>query len=574
MNSTINPMLRPSMKEGHITANAQVLLCKRYYSKLGTDNPVCEYCGNKHETHSAFLDRISGGNRIYRQQIEDGKFLPNSPTLFNRGLDNGTLSACFVLEIEDSLLDGPASIMQIGMDAASITKFGGGVGYYFGKLRPKGSPVHSTHGKAMGPVEVMRYLHAVGRMITQSGKRAAAQMGVMPVEHEDVLEFITCKNDNPDDLSTFNISVSVGDDFMRKVVAGDRAANYLMDRIAESCWTTGDPGMIFRDRVNADNPTPEKGDILGCNPCSEQFLHHNESCNLASLNLMAFYDIETGTFDTKELRRTVAIMVQYLNDILDENIYPTEDIAEASLYTRRIGIGFMGLGDYLAVKQIPYDSREARDFAENIAKIIRNQADKASECLGLLHGSAPCFEGTDQIKRNAIVTSIQPTGTTALLLGVSTGIEPLFALQNTRTTADGDVLTETPLSMAILKSTGRSFVEPKCADEISPRAHIEMVGAVQQWIDNGISKTINLPEAASVKEVRDAMLLAWRLGCKAVSVFRDNCRATQVLSKCGDDICKPGEVPDELKDATTTKTKTKTSLGSGLKWAYASVILK
>ena len=545
--NTVNKL--PTLKEGEITYNAQILLCKRYYSKLGDNLPTCRHCNNVHETHESFLTRVAGprGTDI-RTQIEAGKFLPNSPTLFNRGLNNGTLSACFVLEIQDSMLEDDG-IMSIGRDAAAITKFGGGVGYYFGNLRPKGAPVNSTHGKACGPVEVMRYLHAVGRMITQSGKRAAAQMGVMPVEHNDILEFITCKDADPNDLNTFNISVSVSDDFMERVYNGDTHANYILDRMAQSCWTTGDPGVIFRDRVNQDNPTPDEGAILGCNPCSEQFLKHNESCNLASLNLMAFYDVETEVFDWVGMRFTVALMVRYLNQILDENIYPTEGIREASLRSRRIGVGFMGLGDLLAVMGIDYDRSTARTFASNIAYAIREQCERTTRYLATVDGPAPCFEGTGIMRRNAIVTSIQPTGTTAILLGVSTGIEPLFALENTRETADGDILTERPWSVDWLKSQGKDM--PKVADAIAPEDHIRMVSVVQCHIDNGISKTVNLPNDATVDDIRDAMLMAWRLGCKAVSIFRDGCRDKQVLTKCGDEVCAPGQLPDEIKEFET-----------------------
>lgn len=542
MNTLIN---RPTLRENELTQNAQLLLCRRYYSRLGNSIFTCKYCNEIHETHDEFLTRIAGPKgTVIREQIEDGKFLPNSPTLFNRGLNNGTLSACFVLEIQDNMLD-EGGIMEIGRDAAAITKFGGGVGYYFGNLRPKGARVNSTHGKACGPVEVMRYLHAVGRMITQSGKRAAAQMGVLPVEHADVLEFISCKDLNPDDLSTFNISVSVGDEFMERVHNGDAYANFILDCIAKSCWTTGDPGILFRDRVNQDNPTPEEGPILGCNPCSEQFLKHNESCNLASLNLMAFYNVDNGSFDWKSMQETVSTMVIYLNQILDENVYPTEGIAKASLYTRRIGVGFMGLGDLLAVMGVDYDTYTARDFAAKIARCIRAQCEATTKDLAELYGPAPCYKGTNVMRRNAIVTSIQPTGTTALLLGVSTGIEPLFALENTRETADGDILREYPLSVAWLRNNGMRM--PKVADEISPADHIRMVGVVQGFIDNGISKTVNLPNSATVDDVRRTMLLAWREGCKAVSVFRDGCRDKQVLTKCGDEICSVGEIPDELK---------------------------
>ena len=904
----------PTLKQSELTENAQILLCKRYYSKLG-DNPICELCGQAHETHDEFLTRVAGPiDSIYRKQIEGGKFLPNSPTLFNRGLDNGTLSACFVLEIQDNMLDDDG-IMDVGRDAAAITKYGGGVGYYFGNLRPKGTPVNSTHGKACGPVEVMRYLHAVGRMITQSGKRAAAQMGVMPVEHLDILEFITCKNENPDDLSTFNISVSVPDSFMKLVESGDDYANYLFDNITQSAWNTGDPGLIFRDRVNRDNPTPEDGPILACNPCcltgdtwimttigprqikdligkrfqarlngkgyystpagffskgvgkvyqlntkegytlkltpehkimtpegwvkaqdlqagskivinnhrnhlywpglyteeqgyvmgslvgdgyinkdkgvlafwpgvedangevrspgafasmarameicqsmdtghifkgefqhvptrgqysialkslgslatelgifarekcisptmekassqfaigflrgffdadgsvqgdakhsisvrlgqadlgrlegvqrmllrlgiastiyknrklagesylpdgkggykyyptkamheivisrenvvrfrdvvgfvdsdksnkldyliseysrnfatedflatvvsvedtgceeevydctieddvhafdangiyvsnSEQMLKNNESCNLASLNLMAFYDVETGEFDWDELRFTVAIMMRYLNDILDENIWPTEGIEDASMYVRRIGIGFMGLSDLLALKQVDYDTDEAREFAAEISRVIKEQSEVTNRYLAERDGQAPCYEGTGIMKRNGVVRSIQPTGTTALLLGISTGIEPLFALQNTRQTADGDTLYEHPLSVDILRNQGIDYT-PKVAEDIAPIDHIKMVSAVQPFIDNGISKTVNLPNSATVNDVREIMLEAWRQDCKAVSIFRDGCRDKQVLSKCGDDVCTLGEIPEELQ---------------------------
>ena len=892
----------PTLREGEIAPNAQILLCRRYYSKLG-DNPICIHCGERHETHDEFLTRIAGPKGTdAREYIEAGKFLPNSPTLFNRGLDNGgTLSACFVLEIQDNMLEEDG-IMNIGRDAAAITKFGGGVGYYFGHLRPKGAPVSSTHGKACGPVEVMRYLHAVGRMITQSGKRAAAQMGVLPVEHKDILEFISCKDYNPDDLSTFNISVSVSDDFMMKVHNGDKEANYIMDRIAESAWRTGDPGLLFRDRVNEDidahlmnelgpingtNPcvaadtwimtedgprqvrdligkqftaivdgkkhlstksgffqtgenrqvvrvvtkegynlkvTPEhkllnsdgkwvqaqdltagdkiilnrhdsvswgepgrdrRGYVLGAligdgtfhsdgcavistwdtdvgsqgivgdinksmfttsldwhhyqdrserrlrskkltaiaesfnvyrgnkvitpqiekasrgfyteflrgffdadgtvggnkekgltvrlsqsnldnlyavqrmllrlgiaskiykdrrpagmsflpdgkngfawypvkanhelviskvnveryarwigfshtekhnklnermdeytrgfynemwtatvksvteqadredvydasieevhmfdanglmaHNCSEQHLRHNESCNLASINLMAFLN-EDRSINTQDMQKTVAIMVRYLNNILDENSYPTEGISDASLYTRRIGVGFMGLGDLLAACEIDYDSSEARRMAADIMKLIRTQCDRTTQYLAERDGQAPCYEGTSIMKRNSVLTSIQPTGTTSLLLGISTGIEPLFALENTRETADGDVLIERPLSMEILKSAGSSFV-PKTAEQISASSHLRMVGTIQEYVDNGISKTINLPNSATVQDVREALYHAWDLDCKAVSIFRDGCRDKQVLTKCGDEVCSIGEMPEEL----------------------------
>ena len=542
-----NNIAHPTLEQSNLAPNAQKLLCKRYYAKNVDYLEHCDHCGAEHEPHENFLKRVSFDFPLYEAEIRAGRMLPNSPTLFNLGVPGfGTLSACFFLELQDSLLDDADNIMEIGRTAAAITKFGGGVGYYFGNLRAKGALVNSTHGEAMGPVEVMRYMHAVGRMITQSGKRAAAQMGVLNVDHLDILEFINCKNERPDDLSTFNISVSVTDKFMRDAFTEGSFEEWLLHMMAMSCWQTGDPGIIFSDRVNRDNATPWLGNIKGCNPCSEQFLHHNESCNLASLNLVAFYDQETRTLDWAGIRRTVAIMVRYLNDVIDKNCYPTEEIDKASKYSRRIGVGFMGLADVLSAMNINYDTYIARDLAAEIMRVIRDQADITTVHLGRVLGTAPCYEGRGITRRNSIVTSVQPTGTTALLLGVSTGIEPLFALNNTRTTAEGYVLDERPFSLKMLADRGDNFT-PKVASEIAPMDHLKMVSAVQVYVDNGISKTINVDNDATVDEIVEIYKQAWIQGMKAVSVFRDGCRDKQVLSKCGDEVCSLGDMPTELE---------------------------
>ena len=540
----------PTLAQDNLAPNAQALLCSRYYAKTGTHIITCPHCGGLHESHASFLKRISFNNSEYHRAISQGDFLPNSPTLFNAGVpDAGTLSACFFQEIQDSLLDGDASIMAVGTTAAAITKFGGGVGYYFGNLRPKGATIKSTHGKAMGPVAVLRYMDSVGRMISQAGKREAAQMGVLPHNHPDIREFITCKDENPDELSTFNISVSVTDDFMRKAMISGSAEEGLLHLMAQSCWTTGDPGIMFHDRVNRDNPMPWLGDIKGCNPCSEQMLHHNESCNLASANLMAHYDVKTGKIKWTKLAGTVGLMVKYLNDVIDYNSYPTPAIDAAAKYSRRIGVGYMGLADLLACQELQYDSDEARQLTADITRFIRVAADKATRYLGSMIGPAPCYRAKDRasyllqrdsgvVKRNAIVTSIQPTGTTALLLGVSTGIEPFFALSNTRTTAEGVVFQERPLALDILDSRGRgSSFTPKIASDIAPEDHLQMVAAAQQHVDNGISKTINVDNDATVEDIIEVYKKAWIYGLKAVSVFRDGCRQKQVLSKCGDEAC-------------------------------------
>ena len=540
----------PTLAQDNLAPNAQALLCSRYYAKTGTHIITCQHCGGLHESHASFLKRISFNNSEYHRAISQGDFLPNSPTLFNAGVpDAGTLSACFFQEIQDSLLDGDASIMAVGTTAAAITKFGGGVGYYFGNLRPKGATIKSTHGKAMGPVAVLRYMDSVGRMISQAGKREAAQMGVLPHNHPDIREFITCKDENPDELSTFNISVSVTDDFMRKAMISGSAEEGLLHLMAQSCWTTGDPGIMFHDRVNRDNPMPWLGDIKGCNPCSEQMLHHNESCNLASANLMAHYDVKTGKIKWTKLAGTVGLMVKYLNDVIDYNSYPTPAIDAAAKYSRRIGVGYMGLADLLACQELQYDSDEARQLTADITRFIRVAADKATRYLGSMIGPAPCYRAKDRasyllqrdsgvVKRNAIVTSIQPTGTTALLLGVSTGIEPFFALSNTRTTAEGVVFQERPLALDILDSRGRgSSFTPKIASDIAPEDHLQMVAAAQQHVDNGISKTINVDNDATVEDIIEVYKKAWIYGLKAVSVFRDGCRQKQVLSKCGDEAC-------------------------------------
>ncbi len=530
-----------------ITPNAQTVLCKRYLAPDPNDSrEPCLHCGNRHETVEEMFDRVSFGNEEYYELMARLDFLPNSPTLFNAGLPGaGTLSACYKFDVQDSM----ESIMEVARKAALVQKYGGGVGYYLGNLRPKGALVHSTHGKACGPVAVMGLYHSIAEMITQGGKRAGAQMAILPCDHPDVIEFIHCK-DEGDALSTFNISVSLTDSFMKQATKDSTSGEAaLLHTMAESAWKTGDPGCYFVDTAERANPTPWIGKLTGTNPCGEVPLLDNEPCNLGSINLTSFVipnldsliDVKLPTFlfHFDRLRRVVHTAVRFLDDILGHSQFPDLVIDAAARRTRKLGLGVMGWADTLALLHIPYDSQEALDLGEEIMSLIQKTAHRESVLLGQQKGHFDiekrareeyntaaypplCLEvDGKKHRRNATLTCIAPTGSISIIAGVSSGIEPHFALENTRVMGDGTELTE--------KVAEHPGFRPKTAHEVGWAWHIQHQATFQKYTDLAVSKTINMPETATVKDVYDAYVMAWQEGCKGITIYRDHSRGQQVL---------------------------------------------
>lgn len=494
-----------------LSSNAELLLKKRYLQP--------------NETIDEFWERVSMGRGDYRQMLESLRFLPNSPTLFNLGTGKGTLSACFKFDVPDSM-DG---ILSVSHKAGLVQKYGGGVGYVVSGLRPRGSPVNSTHGFACGPISVIKHYQSLAEMITQGGKRDAAQMAIMHVDHPDIMDFINMKNEDPQRFSTFNISVAVTDAFMEAVAGGHPPEMELFDAIVDSAWRTGDPGLYFIDEAERHNPTPELGRLTGTNPCGEVPLLDNEPCNLGSINLAKFVTPNGWLMD--ELRETVKLAIEYLDDVLDNNIFPHEDITKAALLTRKLGLGIMGWADALAIQNIPYDSELAIEYADQIMGFIKNVAREKSWELGADGRQAPCFyDYVPQMhswkntpnRRNATVTCIAPTGSIALIAGCSSGIEPHYSQYWTRTMGDGTIMHES------IGPFPNDF-HPKTAMEIGWEWHIKHQAAFQKHTDLAVSKTINMPNSATREDVRRAYLTMWRLGCKGGTVFRDGCRDEQVL---------------------------------------------
>ena len=544
--------------------NAHVILCKRYLTRLGGPHSACKRCGDKHETPEEMLDRVSFGNNDYYNIMARLEFLPNSPTLFNAGVPGGagTLSACFKFDIKDTLLgddedDGGvidldmSSIMGVAVKSAAVQKYGGGVGYALSALRSKSSSIRSTHGRACGPVAVMKtLLHSVAMLITQGGKREGAQMGILSCDHPDIREFIHAKDDDPQATSSFNISVAATDEFMRQATEIEGSEEHALLRdMAESAWKTGDPGVYFIDEAERHNPTPWVGKLTGTNPCGEVPLLDGEPCNLGSINVAKFVEPgEDGTlqFNHTKLSKLAGVATRFLDEILDHNKFPFDSIRDAALLTRKLGLGVMGWADSLALMGIDYDSKEAVDLGHRVMGTISLAAYSESVALAQEKGSCMGLDmmGADQKRtpkrRNATTTCIAPTGSIAILADASSGIEPHFALTHRRTLGDGTVIEE---NIPVLDRLG-DFV-PHTSMQIPYSYHILHQAAFQKHTDLAVSKTINLPNHATPQDIYDAYVMAWNTKCKGITVYRDGSRAFQVLNATVPDQAEAA--PDKIR---------------------------
>jgi len=484
---------------------------------------------------------------LFYEMMASGRFLPNSPTLMNAGRPLGQLSACFVLPVADSIYNGEDGIYDTLKDMAIIHKSGGGTGFSFSSLRPGGATVRSTTGVASGPVSFMRLYDASTDVVKQGGTRRGANMGVLRVDHPDVLEFIDCKQ-NTAHITNFNISVAVTDEFMEAVLTDDAfdlkwegkvyetvQARDIWDTICENAWATGEPGLFFIDEANRHNPVPHLGEYEATNPCGEQPLLPYDVCNLGSINLSKFIIPNSSAhmaegkmlFDQHALDETIRTAVRFLDNVIDVNNYPLDQISDLSQRIRRIGLGVMGWADYLIKAEIAYSSEDAILEAGRMSKFIRDVAADESEALGRQKGM---YE--DGRQRNCNITTVAPTGTISIIAGCSGGIEPVFAFVMERNQAGIKHTESHPLyekHLFAAPETIPAWFEE--ASDITPDQHVRMQAAWQKNIDSAISKTINMPERSSIEDVEDAYMLAYELDCKGVTVYRDGCRPMQVLSK-------------------------------------------
>ena len=564
-----------------LTSNARTVLERRYLLRDGAGEVV--------ETPEALIARVAEAiaeaeptpelRAAWAQRFYDAmaslRFLPNSPTLMNAGTSQGTLAACFVLPVDDSL----DSIMYSAHAAAMVQKFGGGTGFSLSRLRPQGAPIASTHGAACGPVSVLNHYDDVSRLVTQGGKREGANMAILRVDHPDIRDFIHAKDDGVS-AQRFNISVAATDAFMAAVERGEQIAlvdphsgetvghedaRALLEELTRSAWRTGDPGLVFIDEINRHNPTPGLGTIEATNPCGEVPLLPWEACTLGSIHVARFWDAEAGDLDWEALRETVAVGVRFLDDVVTANHFPLQEIADAVAGNRKIGLGTMGFADLLIAAGIPYDSEAALALAGRLSREIGRAADEASLALGGEKGVFPNWEGSVYSDaalhaerpryRNATRTCIAPTGTIAILAGASSGIEPLFSLAHYRRMGDGTLLPEVSAEFAEaaraagfasddllrdLAEGGRLADHPEVpvevrrrfatAHEIAPEWHVRMQAAFQAHTDLAVSKTVNLPRTATAEDVASVFRLAHELGCKGVTIYRDGSREVQVLA--------------------------------------------
>jgi ribonucleoside-diphosphate reductase alpha chain len=502
-------------------------------------------------------------------------FLPNSPTLTGAGRDM-CLSACFVLPVGDSM----PSIFDAVKNTALVHKEGGGTGFDFSQLRPQGSFVRKTQGVASGPLSFLKVIDAATEAVKQGGTRRGANMGVLRVDHPDIEEFISMKKDG-ESVTNFNISVAITEDFMKALKnggsydivdpylgkkVGKKNARQVFDAIVHSAWLVGDPGLLFIDRINQLNPTKGLGPIRATNPCGEQPLHSYESCNLGSLNLSNFYNArKKDRIDWDRLARAIGTGVRFLDNVIEVNRYPLPKIDETTKANRRIGLGVMGWADLLIRMKIRYDTPGALELAEKVASFIRAAAVEESRKLAEERGSFPNLDKSvykGKAMRNAAVFTIAPTGTISRLAGCSSSIEPVFALEFTSKIIDGELKDIHPLFAEWREANPDKPVPDYfvTAHDIAPEWHIRMQAAFQKHVDNSVSKTINFPNTATEAEVEKAYLLAYKLKTKGITIYRDGCRAEQVLYKTAPGVSRhPLDRPDSLPSVTD---KIKTGFGN------------
>ena len=564
-----------------LTDNAKEVLARRYLKK-SEDGTAVE---TPDEMFRRVADAVASADAVYDPDADIGavadifykcmtefRFLPNSPTLMNAGRPLGQLAACFVLPVEDSMEGIFESIKQ----AALIHKSGGGTGFSFSRLRPAGSSVNSTGGIASGPVSFMRVFNMATEAVKQGGARRGANMGILRVDHPDILEFIDCKK-NDGVMTNFNISVGVTEAFIQAVekdesyalidpvsggAVGELDARRVFQAIIENAWRGGEPGIVFLDRLNRDNVTPGEGEIESTNPCGEQPLLPYESCTLGSVNLSKMvYRKDDGSYDidTDLLGSTVYEAVHFLDNVIDTNNYPLARIEEQTKKSRKIGLGVMGFADMLLMLGISYDSDAAVELADKLMEFINRVGHEASEYLALERGPFPLFGESiyrdSKPLRNGTVTTIAPTGTISIIANASSGIEPVFAYAYARNVMDGSRLIEGNtilnerlqavgiLSERMLRKIARhgsiSDISEipadirtvfRCSHDISSEYHIRIQAAFQKHTDNAVSKTVNFNRDATREDVAGAYLLAYRLGCKGVTIYRDGSRERQVLS--------------------------------------------